>query len=91
MKLHEDIHNYYEKLVLEELQEQKLYTLYDNDTLADFCCTVLNQLPCRYIRYEVDMAFYLPESERSEMVVKVKAAIEVAKELVAKRGTVTDE
>ena len=48
---------------------------YDEDFIADLTCVVLNQLPTRYIRHEVDMAFYLPASERFEMESKVKVAI----------------
>jgi len=43
---------------------------------------VLNQLPTRYIRHEVDMAFYLPPSERFEMEAKVKKAISKALEFM---------
>jgi hypothetical protein len=39
---------------------------------------VLNQLPTRYIRHEVDMAFYLPPSERFNMESQVKEAIKKA-------------
>ena len=86
MKLHDDIHNYYEKLVLDEIIKQKINESLDVDTLADFCCTVLNKLPPKYIRFEVDMAFYLPESERVQMEGKVKAAIEESKELISMRN-----
>jgi len=88
MKLHDDIHNYYEKLVLDEIIKQKIGDVLDVDTLADFCCTVLNQLPTRYIRFEVDMAFYLPQSERVEMEEKVRVAIEQSKKLISMRGAV---
>ena len=44
MRLHEDIHNYYEKIVLEEIIKRKLNEQYSEDVMADFCCTVLNQL-----------------------------------------------
>ncbi|MFY8349083.1 late competence development ComFB family protein [Pseudoalteromonas sp. SSM20] len=90
MKLHDDIHNYYEKLLIDEIERQKIEDDYDNDTLADFCCTALNQLPARYIRFEVDMAFYSSQSERLEMEQRVRDAIAFAKAAVAKRGT-TDE
>ena len=40
---------------------------------------MLNQLPPKYIRYEVDMAFYLPQTERFEMVMKVREAVSKAK------------
>ena len=75
MKLHDDIHNYYEKLMLDHLRELGLDELKDPEYLADLCCIVLNQLPCKYIRYEVDMAFYLPQTERFEMVTRVKDAV----------------
>jgi hypothetical protein len=86
MKLHDDIHNYYEKLVLDEVIKQKISESLDVDTLADFCCTVLNQLPPRYIRFEVDLAFYLPQSERIEMEEQVKVAIEESIKLISMRG-----
>ncbi|CAI3801759.1 late competence development ComFB family protein [Rheinheimera sp. MM224] len=79
MKLDDDIHNYYEKLLLDHLVELRLDDEYDTEYLADLCCIVLNQLPPKYIRYEVDMAFYLPQTERFEMVMKVREAVTKAK------------
>ncbi|KKL00538.1 competence protein ComFB [Rheinheimera mesophila] len=79
MKLDDDIHNYYEKLLLDHLVELRLEDEYDTEYLADLCCIVLNQLPPKYIRYEVDMAFYLPQTERFEMVMKVREAVSKAK------------
>lgn len=78
MKISDDIHNYYEKLVLQHFSTLKIEENYDTDFIADLTCVVLNQLPTRYIRHEVDMAFYLPASERFEMESKVKNAIEKA-------------
>lgn len=75
MKISDDIHNYYEKLVVQHFSLSKFNEKYDDDFIADLTCVVLNQLPTRYIRHEVDMAFYLPASERFEMETKVKAAI----------------
>jgi hypothetical protein len=75
MKISDDIHNYYEKLVMQHFTLSKFDEKYDEDFLADLTCVVLNQLPTRYIRHEVDMAFYLPASERFEMESKVKVAI----------------
>ena len=85
MRLHDDIHNYYEKIVLEEIIKQKLDKKYDDDVMADFCCTVLNQLPTRYIRYDVDMAFYLPQAERENMEKRVQNAIDVAIVQISKK------
>ncbi|MFY8272672.1 late competence development ComFB family protein [Pseudoalteromonas sp. SSDWG2] len=83
----EDVHNYYEKLVAEEIGRQQLYQVYDNNTLADICCAALSQLPPRYIRSDVDMAFYLSSDDASMMQDKVAAAIEVARGLISRRGT----
>ena len=75
MKLDDDIHNYYEHLVLEKIEAMGLNDGKDADYLADITCLVLNQLPPRYIRYEVDMAFYLPMSERRQMEMNVSHAV----------------
>ncbi|MBL4941737.1 MAG: late competence development ComFB family protein [Colwellia sp.] len=82
MKISDDIHNYYEKLVLQHFALFKFDDKYDEDFIADLTCVVLNQLPTRYIRHEVDMAFYLPASERFEMESKVQKAISKAVEFM---------
>lgn len=82
MRLAEDVHNYYEKLVVDLFTKLKLEEKHDADFLADLCCIVLNQLPTRYIRHEVDMSFYLPASERFEMESKVKVAYNKAIEFM---------
>ncbi len=82
MKISDDIHNYYEKLVMQHFALSKLEEKYDEDFIADLTCVVLNQLPTRYIRHEVDMAFYLPASEHFEMETKVKKAITKALEFM---------
>ena len=85
MKLHDDVHNYYEKIMLDLLIERDLCDKYDDEVMADFCCTVLNQLPARYIRYDVDMAFYLPQHERIQMEQRANTAIDVAISQIAKK------
>lgn len=82
MKLSDDIHNYYEKLVVQHFATLKLEETYDADFIADLTCVVLNQLPTRYIRHEVDMAFYLPASERFEMESNVNIAVTKAIEFM---------
>ncbi|GAA6170900.1 late competence development ComFB family protein [Colwellia sp. KU-HH00111] len=82
MNISDDIHNYYEKLVIEYFALSKFDEKYDDDFIADLFCVVLNQLPTRYIRHEVDMAFYLPASERFEMESKVKKAVSKAVEFM---------
>ena len=78
MKLDDDIHNYYEHLVLERINKLGLDGSKSPDYLADLCCLALNQVPPRYIRYEVDMAFYLRQSERNQMEMNVEHAISKA-------------
>ena len=78
MKLDDDIHNYYEHLVLERIAKLGLDKNKSPDYLADLCCLALNQVPPRYIRFEVDMAFYLPQSERRQMEMNVEYAISKA-------------
>jgi hypothetical protein len=82
MRISDDIHNYYEKLVMHYFASAKFEEKYDVDFIADLTCVVLNQLPTRYIRHEVDMAFYLPPSERFEMEDKVKKAVAKALEFM---------
>ncbi|MBO9491497.1 late competence development ComFB family protein [Endozoicomonas sp. G2_1] len=86
MKISDDIHNYYEKLVMQHFIKLKLDSRYDNDFIADLTCVVLNQLPARYIRHEVDMAFYLPASERFEMETKVQEAVAKALEFMTSKA-----
>lgn len=75
MKISDDIHNYYEKLVSQHFTDLKLEDKYSTEFIDDLVCVVLNQLPTRYIRHEVDMAFYLSASERFEMVNSVQLAV----------------
>ncbi|MFQ3237213.1 MAG: hypothetical protein ACI9C4_002793 [Paraglaciecola sp.] len=78
MKLDNDIHNYYEHLVLERIIELKIADSGDDNFIADLCCLALNQLPPRYIRYEVDMSFYLAQDERQQMQINTLEAINKA-------------
>ena len=78
MKLDDDIHNYYEHLVLEQIENLKLNKNKTEDYLADLCCLALNQLTPRYIRFEVDMSFYLPQSERQQMEMNAINAVKHA-------------
>lgn len=87
MQLNDDIHNYYEKLVVDYINLNKLDDHFDNDFLSDLCCIVLNQLPSKYIRHEVDMAFYLPAAERYEMEMNVRESIERALEFMSSHAT----
>ena len=76
MKLDDDIHNYYEHMVVEYIRTLDAVKGKENDYLADLTCLALNQLTPRYIRYEVDMAFFLANSERQQMHMNVINAVQ---------------
>ena len=56
-----------------------------NDLLCDVACVALNRLPPRYIRHEVDFAFYLTEKERAANARLVAEAVQFAFEFVQAR------
>ena len=83
----ESIHNYYETLVVRELMQVFAddITQIDEDYVQDIACVALNMLPARYVRHDVDMAFFLTTHERSEMDNAVKEAVNKAKTHVDKQ------
>lgn len=89
----ESIHNYYEQLVIDRImstlvaQEQ----IRDAEFLQDVACLALNSLPARYVRYDVDMAFYLTTEQREQMRVAVEAAVADAAERARSRRREQDE
>ncbi len=75
----DNFHNYYERLVIEEIKR----TLgspkkYNQDYFADIACVALNHLPPRYVCHAVDMLFYLSPVERKEIEDKVSKAVKDA-------------
>lgn len=80
----DSIHNYYETLVVRELIQTFVEDIrnIDEDYLQDIACVALNMLPARYVRHDVDMAFFLTTYERKEMDSAVKDAVKKAKEHV---------
>jgi hypothetical protein len=82
----ENIHNYYEKLVLEEILEKirKNEITNSDDFLADIACVALNQLPARYVRHNVDMVFYMTAEERENNFIQVRNAVIMAIDYVKK-------
>ena len=82
------IHNYYERMVLEEIR--RVLPDRGGDLVADIACVALNHLPPRYIRHDVDMAFYLSPREQMEMEEKVRTAVQQAISFVQSRGQRVD-
>ena len=56
------------------------------ELLADVACVVLNRLQPRYIRHEVDYAFYLSERERADQDRAVNDTVAFAFEFVQARA-----
>jgi hypothetical protein len=81
------IHNYYENIVINEIRRQIGDKAVDADFLADAACVALNHLPPRYVRHDVDMAFYLSPKESMEMEEKVASAVREAIAFVEQRGS----
>lgn len=77
----DSIHNYYETLVVRELMQCFSADIknIDEDYLQDITCLALNMLPARYVRHDVDMAFFLTSEERLEMDKSVHEAVIRAK------------
>ena len=72
------IHNFYEHLVIDYLQVDVIPQHADKpvDFFLDVACYALTKLPSRYMRHEIDMAFYLESDERAKMVSEVKKVVD---------------
>lgn len=82
------IHNHHERAVIEAvriLAGDFPLAAASADLLADVACIALNRLPPRYIRHEVDLAFYLTEKERSENAQAIEQTVRAAFEFVQAR------
>ena len=68
------INNYYEHLVTDYIITQVIPKMPDKSTdyFLDVACYALSKLPARYMRHEIDMAFYMSIEERLRMVDDVK-------------------
>lgn len=78
------IHNFYEHLVIDYLQAEVIPKLegQSTDFFLDVACYSLTKLPSRYMRHEIDMAFYLESKERAKMMDEVKKAVDSAVEYI---------
>ena len=76
----DNIHNYYEHLVLQRLNDMVQADFIDTDQnfLEDVACVALNQLPARYVRYDIDMVYYMTIKEREQIEYEVHKAVTAA-------------
>ena len=79
------IHNFYEHLVIDYLQASVIPNHQDKPTdfFLDIACFALTKLPSRYMRHEIDMAFYLESKERANMMIDVKKRVDEAVEYIS--------
>jgi competence protein ComFB len=82
----DSIHNYYEHLVLDKLVRLHKSGDIEADDISDVTCVALNNLPPRYVRYDVDMAFYLSPDEYQEIENKIDVAVSKAIKFVKKHA-----
>lgn len=82
---YESIQNFYEKRVIEHIRKTVGTRSNDDEYLADIACVALNSLPPRYIRYEVDLIFYLTPKEQKNIDMEVADAVTKAITIVDQR------
>ena len=80
------IHNYYEHLVIDYIRTRVVPELENRneDFFLDVACYALTKLPARYMRHEIDMAFYLDSKEREQIAREVDKAVQDAIKYIEK-------
>lgn len=78
------VHNYYDRLVFNEINEHYRGHGLDEHQIEDMACIALNRLPPRYIRYDIDMSFYMSGTEHIEIQKKVAKAVRKAYKKIIK-------
>ena len=88
-----DLHNYYQPLVYQYLLETVAVKekIEDEELLKDIACLALNLLPARYVRHDVDMAFFLTTQERLTIQNSVIVAVDEALKRISQRERKTQE
>lgn len=81
------LYNYYEHLVFDYISRKLIHKYSDQDEefFLDVACYSLTRLPSRYIRHEIDMAYYLAPGEQAEMENKVVETIDSAAKFISER------
>jgi Late competence development protein ComFB len=83
----DSIHNHHEHLVFDAVRAlaPRFAHLQDPQLLADVACVALNRVPPRYIRHDVDLAFYLTAKEQAAAALVIDEAVQSAFEFVQAR------
>jgi competence protein ComFB len=75
MAISDQIQNYYVFKVIESLALIAKPKGYTETQMVDLACLALNNLPTRYFRHEVDLAFYMSAHEHNEINRRVHQAV----------------
>jgi len=75
MSIRDQIHNFYEGKVVIAINDIAGNRGYDNEQMVDLACLALNNLPTRYFRHEVDLAFYMSAHEHEDIDRRVRQAV----------------
>jgi hypothetical protein len=80
------VQNHYERAVFEQILESRwAYPLITDAALADVACLALNKLPVRYVRYAVDLCFYMTNDDRAEMNRAVHQSVQDSLQFMSQR------
>lgn len=71
----DSVHNYFERLVFNEIKDNYKKCGLDEDKLTDMACLALNEIRPRYIRHDVDMSFFMTPNEHLQFEEQVKMAV----------------
>lgn len=84
----QSVHNVHEaaifRLVVEHAAKHAQFAD-DKELLADVACVALNRLSPRYIRHDVDYAYYTDDGERLRQQDEMQQAVEYAFEFLQNR------
>ncbi|MBK1716697.1 late competence development ComFB family protein [Thiocystis violacea] len=82
-----NIKNYYERLVMECIQDTlgESEEAADGDFVEDLACLTLNALPPRYVRHTVDLSSHLGDADREAMNQEVMRAVDNALTTIRRR------
>lgn len=75
------VHNIHENAVFEAVARAAVRhpgIAQNVDLLADVACVALNRVPARYIRHDMDLAFFLTDRERIDNERAIDEAVEQA-------------
>lgn len=82
----DEVHNYWEQQVFAEIMRRSdSYPEFDTDLLADTACVALNLLPSRYVRFDIDLVFFMSQHERQDGERALQNAVDFAFSFVAER------